>query len=343
MGVNPVLIQKAPPGHESSAPLFLVHDGSGTISSYFRLCNLQRNVYAFSNPHFESGKPWVGGIPAMARLYSELLRCRYREGEILLGGESLQRCPGSLIMRTRQQRPSFGSLTKISGWSLGGLISLEISRYLSRKYPELKVLGIVMIDSAFPKVPSFAEQGLSSTTSVALESCPLTLKPLVQTMLHHSRDLVNQWSVPQWSGKIPASSASVSRKLAQSPSAEQTLRIQDTEFEPPDSWMTDDPGMVTPCSCGMGTVGPRMKCASRTATTDNTCLPPTILLRSDSRVPSKDENVDETQTVDVYRDCPSLGWDHSQSGFFELVLDVSGHHFDIFSPENVSFCRIRLF
>jgi hypothetical protein len=63
-----MLVQEAPAGQESAAPLVLIHDGGGTTVSYFYLELLDRAVYAIQNPRFYSGKPWEGGLPEMGRL-----------------------------------------------------------------------------------------------------------------------------------------------------------------------------------------------------------------------------------------------------------------------------------
>lgn len=42
---NPILIQKAPRNSTKSPPLFLIHDASGTVLSYYRLGGLDRDVY----------------------------------------------------------------------------------------------------------------------------------------------------------------------------------------------------------------------------------------------------------------------------------------------------------
>jgi hypothetical protein len=87
MEKNPSLVQAAPSFRQGNAPLVLIHDGGGTTFGYHCLPSLQRTVYAIHNPHFYSGRPWPGGIPAMARIYIELIRSNIPAGEFILGGE----------------------------------------------------------------------------------------------------------------------------------------------------------------------------------------------------------------------------------------------------------------
>jgi hypothetical protein len=83
---NPTLIQPGPPGPTSRAPLVLIHDGSGLISSYFWLGSLSRKVFGIFNPHFEGGGKWDDGVPEIAREYALMIKSVIPKGKILLGG-----------------------------------------------------------------------------------------------------------------------------------------------------------------------------------------------------------------------------------------------------------------
>lgn len=72
--------------------------------------------------------------------------------------------------------------------------------------------------------------------------------------------------------------------------------------------------------------------------------PPTTLLRAADHVPIKACTLagDGPARIDAYRMDRFLGWgnnvnDTSDRFEIELVLDIQGHHFSIFAPENVSF------
>lgn len=83
-------------GVPPAAPLFLIHDGGGTVFQYFSLGELDRPVYAIGNPRYDSGEPWTGGIPEMARAYAQMVRKALPPAggdQIILGGV----CASSLV------------------------------------------------------------------------------------------------------------------------------------------------------------------------------------------------------------------------------------------------------
>ncbi|RDL32353.1 uncharacterized protein BP5553_08809 [Venustampulla echinocandica] len=171
MNQNPILIQrhhhrktfaqKAPP-----VPLFLIHDGGGTVFSYFHLRPLGRTVYGISNPNFGTELTWENGIASMAEHYAKLIKTTYPSGDILLGG-----------------------------WSLGGLIAIQIAQLLSSD-PELDVTGIVMIDSTFPvegeptKVRRIAFLEETSTRPDMAEK--------TRKCMNEARLQSRQWKPPVW-------------------------------------------------------------------------------------------------------------------------------------------------
>lgn len=73
-------------GDANATPLVLLHDGGGTVLSYQALGPLDRDVYGISDPRFDAGKPWSGGIPEMARAYLQMIKAAIPQRNILLGG-----------------------------------------------------------------------------------------------------------------------------------------------------------------------------------------------------------------------------------------------------------------
>lgn len=138
---NPCLIFEAEDGNDplntSDVPLVLIHDGGGTCFAYYCLNPLGRPTYEIHNPRFQSGESWPGGIPEMAAHYVDLLRRVVPQGKILLGG-----------------------------WSMGGILSLEMSRLLAGD-PTYSVLGIVMVDSVCPAL--FRRHGETEKRVVAFQ------------------------------------------------------------------------------------------------------------------------------------------------------------------------------
>ncbi|GIK07603.1 type I iterative polyketide synthase [Aspergillus viridinutans] len=104
-------------GAPKSAPLFLIHDGSGTCVQYHRLRPFNRTVYAIHDPKFLDPDSW-SGIPAMAQSYARLI-ARTTSSPYILGG-----------------------------WSFGGVVAFEAARVLMAG--GYAVTGVVLIDSPPP-------------------------------------------------------------------------------------------------------------------------------------------------------------------------------------------------
>lgn len=122
---NPVLLQNPPPGAPGrhAIPLVLIHDGGGTIFSYYFIDDVSRRLYAVSDPHFENGEKWEGGIAEMGRHYAQLIKAALPRGQVILGG-----------------------------WSLGGLTAVTAARILADD-PALDVVGLLLIDTICPMPP----------------------------------------------------------------------------------------------------------------------------------------------------------------------------------------------
>ncbi|KAK0720329.1 Alpha/Beta hydrolase protein [Lasiosphaeris hirsuta] len=150
------------------APLVLIHDGGGTIFSYHCLGNIDRPLYGISNPHYHSGATWEGGLPEMARHYAKLIKSVIPRGKLIIGG-----------------------------WSLGGLLSLEVARILVDD-PSINLLGIIMIDSVYPR--SLPSPVLPITQHV-VEWSPYTRQETREKVTHcfaESSKMVRKWSLPNW-------------------------------------------------------------------------------------------------------------------------------------------------
>ncbi|KAI0178433.1 Alpha/Beta hydrolase protein [Pestalotiopsis sp. NC0098] len=176
---NPALIYEGPDWvPEPRAPLILIHDGGGTTFSYHCLDPTDRPLYGVENAHLHEGGWWDGGIPEMARHYIELIgKALPKGGEIVLGG-----------------------------WSLGGVLSLEMAHQIATDKslrPKFTVLGIVMVDSMVaPRtgVPGTEHQKqLGRVTDRTPEQIrALDLKAKVDVNMTHARRMVARWELPRW-------------------------------------------------------------------------------------------------------------------------------------------------
>lgn len=79
-------IQKRPPG-STATPLFLFHDASGTISSYYALSSIGRDVYAISESQMKGDA--CRSLQEMGRRYYAAIKSIVPEGRVLLGGKRL--------------------------------------------------------------------------------------------------------------------------------------------------------------------------------------------------------------------------------------------------------------
>ncbi|KAK4226854.1 Alpha/Beta hydrolase protein [Podospora fimiseda] len=164
-------------------PLILIHDGGGTIFSYHCLGLLQpkRKLYGIANPHYDQNPDSFtpqfngGGIPEMAAEYLSYIKKVFPwGGKIILGG-----------------------------WSLGGLVSLQLSKLISLN-PSLRieVVGIVMIDSVCPIVP---DDGLTRNIVQHLvqwgENTREDTKRKVLRCFDEAIRMVGEWQMPEWDSR----------------------------------------------------------------------------------------------------------------------------------------------
>lgn len=288
--------------NDSLAPLVLLHDGGGTIYSYHALGPLHRNVYGISNPKFDAEHQWEGGIPEMANTYANMIRDNVPKGEILLGG------------RYRYSYSNCISLTLRLGWSFGGLLAIELSKIFDED-DDFSVVGIVLIDTPYPKESEgYALKGVNIMPDMP------GVRPRVRTKIHKSlykaRDMAAQWQLPTWTegNESESSSASASSvpSLASSTSSD-SVRSESSMS-----------------SVSSSDEGPAKK-----------GLPPAVLLRASGQVdhtgkPQAQRRASATPLVDRFREDPTLGWKEYDKDFIQVVWDIPGDHFSIFSEPFVS-------
>ncbi len=106
-----------------ATPLFCVHGGSGSAYSYLELAwqlGGDRPVYGIEAPGFDGDREPVSSLPALSAEYAETLR------EFRPGGDF------SLL-----------------GWSIGGVIALDMARRLTAA--GARVRQVVLVDVGVPK------------------------------------------------------------------------------------------------------------------------------------------------------------------------------------------------
>lgn len=250
---NPELIQLGDwpvlaPGSPAAPrlPVFLIHDGGGTTFAYHCLDPLHRLVYGIHNPYFYDGGRFAGGLPAMGRLYAKHVRETVAQADL-----------------AAPRGPDGRANILLGGWSLGGLLSLEVAKVLVDD-DQVRVVGILMVDSVYPAPGSRLERD-----AVALETAEegkSKSQVLAQRCMAEARRMAAHWQVPLWDG------------LA---------------------------------------MGKR---------------PKIILLRAEEHIPT---NGLGTSTLDWQREDSMLGWGNHDETMFEAVMDVEGHHFDLFEQQRI--------
>ena len=226
-------------------------------------------MYEIHNPHFYSGKPWPGGIPEMAQHYVGLMRKIVPRGPILLGG-----------------------------WSLGGLLSLEMARILAGD-PMYTVVGIVMVDSICPIAFQRKEEEAANAVPYKQQFGPNTKQETIEGVercFAEARKAVEAWQLPSWDDDDAGGEGGNGSANGANGNGNGGL----------DSHLRD-PSLKIEC-------------------------PPTILLRARDCVPTEPG---EVSFVDVTRGDRMLGWNKYRRDFLEEIVDIPGHHFNIFSWDHI--------
>ncbi|KAI0206625.1 Alpha/Beta hydrolase protein [Astrocystis sublimbata] len=181
---NPSLIYEGPKQpwlDKQAAPLILLHDGGGTTFNYHCLYPIGRTIYGIHNAHFEEGGYWESGIPGMAAHYIELIeKILPKGGDILLGG-----------------------------WSLGGILSLEVAWQLANrpatKLPKFTVVGMIFIDSVYTRLTCEVRDMPAPDAQPIVKSpeelSAMPLREKVDLNMTHARLMVTRDALPDWKGR----------------------------------------------------------------------------------------------------------------------------------------------
>ena len=158
----------------STPPVIFIHDGGGTVFPYFCLGRLHRFAYGIANPNFTTGESFAGGLAEMGRLYAGWVQ------DLVLKDDF----PAKM-----KSRDSIDIL--LAGWSLGGLLSLEVARILDADV-RINIIGIVMIDSIYPsKTPP--GNSIWSPTEPKSKNDFLSKRSMAV-----ARQMLVTWSIPIW-------------------------------------------------------------------------------------------------------------------------------------------------
>ncbi|KAF2633118.1 alpha/beta-hydrolase [Macroventuria anomochaeta] len=155
-------LQKRPVG-SGAIPLFLFHDASGTISSYYTLGPMGRDVYAIADKRMESDV--YESLQEKSRRYYAAIKALVPEGRILVGG-----------------------------WSLGGMIALQVAWIFSRD-PRVNVDGVIMVDSPYP---DYRHVVYLAPESPICEDGPAPAVNKLKNSIVQSVNMLHKWQPPVW-------------------------------------------------------------------------------------------------------------------------------------------------
>ena len=192
-----------------------------------------------------------------------------------------------------------------------------------------------MIDSIYPGVLQDRRSNVVPHAPFISQRCRPEIKILISNMLKSSAKMVDTWTMPSWarrpaSGRFGAEwsaiASSVSSSSKPSPQPSETHSLFSSSRGSSTLDLLDFSS-----SCG---------CTSEDSFEPQSSVHPppprTILLRCNEYVPVPASRSTKTVSrVDVARECPILGWEKYHSDLIHAVVDIPGHHFNIFAEENV--------
>jgi thioesterase domain-containing protein len=176
---NPDVVQHAMFSRPGALPVFLIHDGGGTTFAYHCLGELKRPVYGIWNPRFYSGNPWDDGLDEMARTYVDMVR----------------KTVSSPSFPTKPSRIGQKVKLLLGGWSLGGLLSIEVAHLLVDD-PEIEVAGLLMVDSIYPVRPGDLPRPVASQLVEPPDGSTDPQK-LAHQCLRQARGMLEKYRLPR--------------------------------------------------------------------------------------------------------------------------------------------------
>lgn len=288
-----------------NTPIFLIHDGSGTTLAYQFLEILGRYTYGIRNPYYYSGQVFEGGITEMAFLYASWIRKTVQDKDF-----------------PAKKRNMDGSTSIfLGGWSLGGLLSMEIARQLAMD-DVVRVSGILMIDSVFP----------GGSGSLPARSAPLA--PTFGVPMANNFSGVRFPDVSARGMICDDDVSSDDESLPDDILADDCSRDGSSEDESSTDEEEAIMNKIRSKNCMAEAV--RMVRQWRLPQWSGRLYdrrPKVVLLRAKNYVPAKEGR---TVGLDLNRDDPLLGWGDYDEEMFSHVYDVDGHHFNLFEYEKIS-------
>ena len=169
----------------------------------------------------------------------------------------------------------------------------------------LEIAGILMVDSVYPGSLESPGREVVSLQSTWTEHCRSETRLLVSRCMKKSSGMLESWSMPSWSRRSRTSSLASSLHSS-----------SESEIEEPNSTRSSSDSTRSVDSVG--------------------ACPSAILLRCNEYVPVVNPDAPGAiSRVDVARESQLLGWEDYRYDMIEEVVEVPGHHFNIFSEKHI--------
>lgn len=203
----------------------------------------------------------------------------------------------------------------LGGWSLGGLLSLEIARLVGEEDRDIEIVGLLLVDSVYPVWPKGSEVKIGRfVEDEKLETEEPKNVRLAKRAMKMAGQVVRVWKMPRCGA------------------------ASETDVEVPKAagyGDVDERTTVESESAGGGDEVEKdfyvSKEEKETAEVMWERPPRAVLVKAKEHVPMPVEGI---SSVDVYRGDEKLGWDGYCPGFVEEVLLTEGSHFDMFAWTN---------
>lgn len=202
-----------------------------------------------------------------------------------------------------------------------------------------------MIDSIYPNAPKYQAENIVPHSLFTSSRCKPEISFLISNQLKASARMVEDWKMPSWSSRRyptftsrswtgiaamdgfkedPSMAGSVTSYGSASSFSSSQDRSRGSSTTAFAVYSDDD-------------IDDKLESKLLIKNSDSPSPPPTILLRCNEYVPvSKSKTPGAVSRVDIARDCRTLGWDEYNPDLVQYVLDIPGHHFNVFTEENVS-------
>ncbi|KKY25508.1 putative thioesterase domain containing protein [Phaeomoniella chlamydospora] len=222
----------------------------------------------------------------------------------------------------------------LGGWSLGGLLSLEISRVLQEE-TSTSVAGLVMLDSPCPFTWRYLRDQMTDYVHRIPMKKSSQMRDNIEKRFYACSGLVDAWEMPLW-GRCSQASSPASTESSSSHHKDYSL-CKTYEYHPlnaaPHVVSINEDGDEFPNSplrAGIHNLSQCHCCPEVSEQRHNP--PPTVLIRATEYLLDQDNKIKGSDIdIDLDRNRKLLGWEHYPYDFIKSVYDIGTNHFDVFN------------